>query len=93
MFGSVCEFLGIEGHHIPFWTLPFMFLASCGLLWFAYTIRREEWITFSAGDDSCVRFPRNGPDSDSFSEFTATLIQHITAAKNGEQADACELPS
>ena len=67
-----------------------MICGSIALLMFAYRIRREEWVIFACGDNSCVRYSHNGPDAEQFSAFTGILIERIHAARTG---DAPESPS
>ena len=75
--GAISSFIE-DVAHIPQWAAVLVFIASIFLLWYGYIHRREEWITFPADIDSLdVCFCRNGPDADSFTEFTGILLDRI----------------
>ena len=75
--GAASELVGAEGRHMPPWMPPVVLLGAIGLLWFAFIHRREEWVIFSSASDTRVRYCRNGPDADSISQFTDSLIAEI----------------
>ncbi|TVP96170.1 MAG: hypothetical protein EA381_17695 [Planctomycetaceae bacterium] len=82
VFASLSDLFVIEERYMPLWMSPLMLIGALGLLWFAYVNRREEWVMFSPtpttqGRCYKINFCRNGPDADTFADFTDMLIERI----------------
>ena len=82
IFGVVSDFAFSDEPTMAAWGAMTLMIASIGLLMFAFTFRREEWIAFPTSiDGHWVRYCRNGPDRDRFDSFTSGFVELIRNSK------------